>query len=119
MDTEKEIAQALISKLNDKAFDIFSNINGQHVSINGLRPDIVLAAKGTKTVKFIMEIKSTYNQESVLQWKSYVSKISATLYLVVPEELLSRYKNLCNMNNLSVRFVAFKKNNGSYIFDFE
>ena len=119
MGTEREIAQALIPKLNDKAFDIYSNIDGQRVSINGLWPDIVLAAKGTNTVKFIMEIKSTYNQESVSQWKSYISNISATLYLVVPEETLSRYKNLCNMNDLSVRFVAFKMNNGIYTFDFE
>lgn len=116
---EKEIAQSLIPKLNDKAYDIYSNIDGSHVSINGFRPDIVLATKGTNTVKFIMEIVSEYKQDAIPQWKSYISAISATLYLVVPEETLNRFKNLCNMNDLSVRFVSFRKIIGDYNFDFE
>ena len=116
------VVRAIRSSLNQKDYDVYINPGQEkNAGIGGHYPDVIMTEKGKTTVKFIMEVEvadSVTQEEAERQWKKYASEINATFYLVVPQNLFSKAKELCQNNNLSVRFATFEEKNGNINFKF-
>ena len=80
-----------------------------------------MTEKGTKTVKFILEVE-TYDTinltEAESQWKKYATDIKATFYLVVPEQEINRANELCKKVGVNVRFSTYSLENNILSFKF-
>lgn len=118
------IIEEVIKVLNQVDFDIYTNPNQQRNSgIGDHYPDIILTAKGTKTVKFILEVETSDSitlNEAETQWKKYSTDIDATFYLIVPESSEYKANELCKQIGINVRFAIFSINiNGAITFNFK
>lgn len=117
------VVRAIQNKLNQRDYDVYINPGQEkNAGINGNYPDVIMTEKGKTTVKFILEVEvaaSVSQEEAERQWKKYAQEINATFYLVVPQNLLTKAKQLCQNNNLSVRFATFEERNGNINFKFD
>lgn len=117
------VISEIVGHLNQQSFDIYTNPGEQkNAGINDNFPDIILTEKGTTTVKFIMEVEtldSVTKEESISQWKKYFTEIDATLYLVVPSELLNRSIELCKKVDVNARFATYTISNNVISFEFK
>lgn len=97
--------------LNQKDYDILLN-PGQEKNANilGNYPDVIMAVKGIRKVKFILEVEtsdSITKEEAEGQWKKYADEIKATFYIVVPEASASKAKQLCQQAGVNARFATY------------
>ena len=69
-----------------------------------------MAIKGTKQVKFILEVEtsdSVTKEEAEGQWRKYANEIRATFYIVVPESVAFKAKQLCQQAGVNARFATY------------
>ena len=64
-------------------------------------PDLFVVEKGYVTKIYEVETKSTINESSIKQWKTY-SKLTSKFYLVVPGKSLELTKELVTTHNITV-----------------
>ena len=97
--------------LNQRDFDIYLNPGQEkNAGIGDNYPDVVMATKGTRQVKFILEIETTDSvtkEEVEGQWKKYADEINATFYIVVPESSAFKAKQLCQQAGVNARFATY------------
>lgn len=97
--------------LNQRDFDIYLNPGQEkNAGIGDNYPDVVMATKGTRQVKFILEIETTDSvtkEEAEGQWKKYANEINATFYIVVPESSAFRARQLCQQAGVNARFATY------------
>lgn len=97
--------------LNQRDFDIYLNPGQEkNAGIGNNYPDVVMATKGTRQVKFILEIETTDSvtkEEAEGQWKKYADEINATFYIVVPESSAFKAKQLCQQAGVNARFATY------------
>lgn len=109
--------------LNQEKFDVYTNPNQEkNAGIGDNYPDVILTEKGTRTVKFFMEVEtveSVSSVEAMAQWTKYYNEINATFYLVVPVTVINKAKELCQKANVNARFTTYYEKDGSLIFDFQ
>ena len=100
--------------LNQKDFDIYTNPGQEkNAGIGDNYPDVIMTAKGTTKVRFVLEIETDASvtwEEAITQWKKYSQEINATFYLVVPQQLLSKAVTLCQQAGINVRFITYTIN---------
>lgn len=100
--------------LNQKHFDIYTNPGQEkNAGIGNNYPDVIMTAKGTTKVRFILEIETDASvtwEEAINQWKKYSNEIDATFYLVVPQQLLSKAVTLCQQAGINVRYITYTIN---------
>ena len=117
-----KVVRAIKGALNQKDYDVYINPGQEkNAGIGDNYPDVIMTEKGKNTVKFILEVEVTSSVtqgEAERQWKKYAKEINATFYLVVPQEQLNKARELCQNNNLSVRFATFEEKNGNINFKF-
>lgn len=108
--------------LNSQNYDIYTNPGeSKNAGIVENYPDIIMTEKGTKTVKFILEVEthdSINLTEAESQWKKYATDIKATFYLVVPEQEINRANELCKKVGVNVRFSTYSLENNILSFKF-
>ena len=97
--------------LNQKSFDVYLNPGQEkNAGIMDNYPDVIMTEKGTTTVKFILEVEtedSVTKAEASTQWKKYSDEIKATFYIVVPQHMLMKAKNLCQQEGVNARFATY------------
>lgn len=100
--------------LNQNDFDIYTNPGQEkNAGIGNNYPDVIMTAKGTTNVRFILEIETDESvtwEEAINQWKKYYNEINATFYLVVPQQLLSKAVTLCQQAGINVRYITYSIN---------
>lgn len=113
--TDANVHDKVISEirnvLNQKDFDIYTNPGQEkNAGIGNNYPDVIMTAKGTPKVRFILEIETDASvtwEEAVNQWKKYSKEINATFYLVVPQQLLNKAVTLCQQAGVNVRYITY------------
>lgn len=117
------VVKEIVSHLNQQRYDIYINPGQEkNAGIGDNYPDVIMTEKGTKTVKFILEIEvadSITQEEATKQWKKYATEINASFYIVVPIQSLNKAKELCQKNNINARFATFLLRNNNLIFNFQ
>lgn len=117
------VVREIVDCLNQKSYDIYTNPGQEkNAGIGDNYPDVIMTEKGTKTVKFILEIEvaeSITQEEAIRQWKKYAIEINASFYIVVPLQSLNKAKELCQMNNIKARFATFQIKNDVLSFNFQ
>lgn len=124
MNLHDRIISEVANVLNQKDFDIYTNPGQEkNAGIGDNFPDVIMVEKGTKTVRFILEIEteeSITQNEANSQWKKYSNEINATLYLVIPKQFLKKASSLCQQNVINVRFITYSINTNNVIeFNFD
>ena len=124
MDTlHDRVVKEIVNHLNQTKYDIYTNPGQEkNAGIGDNYPDVIMTEKGTKTVKFILEVEiadSITQEEAERQWKKYATEINASFYIVVPIQSLNRAKELCQKNNINARFATFLLRNNNLIFNFQ
>lgn len=116
------VVVAIKDKLNQRDYDVYINPGQQkNAGIGDNYPDVIMTEKGKTNVKFILEVEvtsSVIQEEAETQWKKYATEINATFYLVVPQNMLGKARELCQNNNISSRFATFEEKNGHINFKF-
>lgn len=116
------VVVAIKDKLNQRDYDVYINPGQQkNAGIGDNYPDVIMTEKGKTNVKFILEVEVTSSvtqEEAETQWKKYATEINATFYLVVPQNMLGKARELCQNNNISSRFATFEEKNGHINFKF-
>ncbi len=117
------VVKEIVGHLNQTKYDIYTNPGQEkNAGIGDNYPDVIMTEKGTKTVKFILEVEvadSVTQEEADRQWKKYATEINASFYIVVPIQSLNRAKELCQKNNINARFATFLLRNNNLIFNFQ
>ena len=117
------VVKEIVGHLNQQNYDIYINPGlEKNAGIGENYPDVIMTEKGTKTVKFILEVEtsdSVTNDEALKQWKKYATEINASFYIVVPIQSLNKAKELCQKNNINARFATFLLRNDNLIFNFQ
>ena len=116
--TDANVHDKVISEirnvLNQKDFDIYTNPGQEkNAGIGNNYPDVIMTAKGTTKVRFILEIETDASvtwEEAINQWKKYSNEINATFYLVVPQQLLSKAGTLGQQAGINVRYITYTIN---------
>ena len=97
--------------LNQRDYDIHINPGQEkNAGIGDNYPDVVMAVKGTRQVKFILEVEtsdSVTKEEAEGQWRKYANEINATFYIVVPESSAFKAKQLCQQAGVNARFATY------------
>lgn len=97
--------------LNQRDYDIHINPGQEkNAGIGDNYPDVVMAIKGTRQVKFILEVEtsdSVTKEEAEGQWRKYANEINATFYIVVPESVAFKAKQLCQQAGVNARFATY------------
>ena len=97
--------------LNQRDYDIHLNPGQEkNAGIGDNYPDVVMAIKGTRQVKFILEVEtsdSVTKEEAEGQWRKYANEIRATFYIVVPESVAFKAKQLCQQAGVNARFATY------------
>lgn len=97
--------------LDQRNYDIILNPGQEkNASILGNYPDVIMAIKGTKQVRFILEVEtsdSVTKEEAEGQWRKYANEIRATFYIVVPESAALKAKQLCQQAGVNARFATY------------
>jgi hypothetical protein len=106
------VIDEVVKHLNKTDFDIYTNPGSiKNAKIGDNYPDVIMTDKGTKTVKFIIEVETadTVNQnEAENQWLKYSREISATFYLMIPLNSKSNAQLLCNRFGMNVRYATYQ-----------
>lgn len=122
-DLHDRVVKAIKGSLNNKTYDVYINPGQEkNAGIGDNYPDVIMTDKGKNSVRFILEVEvasSVTQDEAEKQWKKYATEISATLYLVVPENSLEKAKKLCQNNNINARFATFTANGDNIKFKFD
>lgn len=117
------VVREIVAHLNQKNYDIYINPGQEkNAGIGDNYPDVIMTEKGTKTVKFFLEVETTESvtqDEAIRQWKKYATEINASFYIVVPIQSLNKAKELCQKNNINARFATFLLRNNNLIFNFQ
>ena len=105
------VVREIKTVLNQRDYDIHLNPGQEkNAGINDNYPDVIMAIKGTKQVKFILEIEtsdSITKEEAESQWRKYANEINATFYIVVPESSAFKAKQLCQQAGVNARFATY------------
>lgn len=117
------VVREIVSHLNQTRYDVYINPGQEkNAGIGDNYPDVIMTEKGTRTVKFILEVEVTESvtqDEAIRQWKKYATEINASFYIVVPIQSLNKAKELCQKNNINARFATFLLRNNNLIFNFQ
>lgn len=117
------VVREIVGHLNQQNYDIYINPGQEkNAGIGDNYPDVIMTEKGTKTVKFFLEVETTESvtqDEAIRQWKKYATEINASFYIVVPIQSLNKAKELCQKNNINARFATFLLRNNNLIFNFQ
>lgn len=110
-DLHDRVVREIKNVLNQRDFDVIINPGQEkNANIAGNYPDVIMAIKGTKQVKFILEVEtsdSITKEEAEGQWKKYADEIRATFYIVVPESSAYKAKQLCQQAGVNARFATY------------
>ena len=110
-DLHDRVVREIKNVLNQRDFDVIINPGQEkNANIAGNYPDVIMAIKGTKQVKFILEVEtsdSITKEEAEGQWKKYADEIRATFYIVVPESGAYKAKQLCQQAGVNARFATY------------
>ena len=105
------VVREIKNVLDQKNYDVILNPGQEkNAGIVGNYPDVIMAIKGTRQVRFILEIEtadSVTKEEAEGQWKKYANEIRATFYIVVPEGALAKAKQLCQQIGINARFATY------------
>ena len=105
------VVQEIKNVLNQRDYHIITNPGQEkNANIAGNYPDVIMAIRGTKQVKFILEVEtsdSVTKEEAEGQWRKYANEIRATFYIVVPEGSAYRAKQLCQQMGINARFATY------------
>lgn len=105
------VVREIRNVLNQRDYDIHLNPGQEkNAGIRDNYPDVVMAIKGTKQVKFILEVEtsdSVTKEEAEGQWRKYANEIRATFYIVVPESVAIKAKQLCQQAGVNARFATY------------
>lgn len=117
------VVREIKNVLDQKNYDVILNPGQEkNAGIVGNYPDVIMAIKGTRQVRFILEIEtadSVTKEEAEGQWKKYANEIRATFYIVVPEGALARAKSFCQLVGINARFATYAFDaNGKISFNF-
>lgn len=108
-----------IAKQFESDYTVLSNIDKAQYYISSIFPDLILQDKKDNKPRFIIEVKRNGGVAQCIQsWKSLPS-IPATLYIIVPKELLSEAKKVAQIIGLSVRFGSYTILNDDITVDYE
>ncbi len=122
-DLHDRVVRAIKGNLNNKTYDVYINPGQEkNAGIGDNYPDVIMTDKGKNSVRFILEVEvasSVTQDEAEKQWKKYATEISATLYLVVPENSLEKAKKLCQNNNINARFATYTISGDNFNFKFD
>jgi hypothetical protein len=100
-------------------YTVLSNIGTPKHYISSIFPDLIMQDKADNKTRFIIEVKENGGVALCIQaWKSQPS-IPATLYIVVPKDLLSEAKKVAQIVGLSARFGSYTVTNDEIKVDFE
>ena len=117
------VVREIVGHLNQKSYDIYTNPGQEkNAGIGDNYPDVIMTEKGSKTVKFFLEVEVTESvtqEEATRQWKKYATEINASFYIVVPIQSLNKAKELCQKNNINARFATFLLRNNNLVFNFQ
>ena len=117
------VVREIVGHLNQTSYDVYINPGQEkNAGIGDNYPDVIMTEKGTKTVKFFLEVEVTESvtqEEAIRQWKKYATEINASFYIVVPILSLNKAKELCQKNNINARFATFLLRNNNLIFNFQ
>jgi hypothetical protein len=103
-DTILSVAAEKLRKIG--RYEVYTNPGQEKkVDIAGFYPDIILTNKGSKIVRFIIEVEtnSSVNEYEVDQWKKFAA-LGAIFYLLVPRSVLDTAKRLCIDRKVDVKF---------------
>jgi hypothetical protein len=119
-----KVIREMRNVLNQRDYDIHINPGQEkNAGIGDNYPDVVMAIKGTRQVKFILEVEtsdSVTKEEAEGQWKKYANEINATFYIVVPEPVAFKAKQLCQQVGVNARFATYDVDlNGKISFRFK
>lgn len=110
-----QVVKIAADYIDKTKYDVYTNPNGeQNTGLGGHYPDIILAPKGTKNVRFIIEVETTDSitlSEAQNQWAVY-SKLGGTFYLLIPSESLAIAQQLCRQANVQAKFGTFGISDG-------
>lgn len=113
-DLHDKVIYEIRNVLNQKDFDIYTNPGQEkNAGIGNNYPDVIMTAKGTTEVRFILEVETEASvtlDEANNQWKKYSNEIKATFYLVVPQQVLSKAVTLCQQAGVNVRYITYSIN---------
>lgn len=113
------VIQQIVSHLNQRDYDVYTNPGQEkNAGINNNYPDVVMTEKNGLTVKFILEIEtaeSVTEIEAEQQWKKYADEIKASFYIVVPDGMVAKAKELCVKYNVNARFASYSVGQNSVI----
>lgn len=111
MNLHDRLISEIVNVLNQKDFDIYTNPGQEkNAGIGNNFPDVIMVEKGTKTVRFILEIEteeSVTKDEANSQWKKYSDEIEGTFYIVVPKNLLIKATQISQQIGINVRFATY------------
>ncbi|WP_304720129.1 hypothetical protein [uncultured Alistipes sp.] len=118
------VVREIRNVLNQRDFDVYLNPGQEkNAGIGDNFPDVIMTVKGTSTVKFILEIEtfdSVTKEEAEIQWRKYSNEIKATFYIVIPESISSKARQLCQQMGVNARFATFTiEDNGRLLFNFK
>ena len=111
--TEHNDVVSRIITLQEPTFEVLANIDGEKNFISGIFPDIILLDKKSKQPVFIIEVRRNGQIQSCIQQWYTISNLPATLYIVVPENDLSRAKLVATSMGLSAKFGTYKYENNT------
>lgn len=96
-----------IAQIFQDTYNVLSNIGTPKHYISSIFPDLILQDKTDNKTRFIIEVKENGGVAlSIQAWKSLPS-VPATLYIVVPKDLLSEAKKVAQIVGLSLRFGSY------------
>lgn len=105
------VVREIRNVLNQRDYEIHINPGQEkNAGIGDNYPDVVMAIKGTRQVKFILEVEtsdSVTKEEAEGQWRKYANEIRATFYIVVPESVAFKAKQLCQQAGVNARFATY------------
>ena len=110
-DLHDRVVREIKNVLDQVHYDVILNPGQEkNAGIAGNYPDVVMAIKGTRQVRFILEIEtsdSVTKEEAEGQWKKYANESNATFYIVVPESSAFRARQLCQQLGINARFATY------------
>lgn len=119
-----DIVKKIAAVIDQTHHEVILNIGqGKKARIEDCTPDIILAAKGTSRVKFILEVEMDHDiteNTAKNKWKKYADTINATPCIVVPKTHISQAERLCNRVGVSTRFATYDVDSlGTVLFNFK
>ena len=105
------VVREIKNVLNQRDFDIYLNPGQEkNAGIGDNYPDVIMTTKETSQVQFILEVEtsdSITKEEAEGQWKKYANEINATFYIVVPESVAFKARQVCQQAGVNARFATY------------